>query len=40
MRENEHVSVETGLLANAVYQAMAMALKDRVRGQARSYSGF
>ena len=28
------------MLANAVYQAMAMALTDRVRGQARSYSGF
>jgi len=27
------------LLANAVYQAMAVALPDRVRGQARSYSG-
>jgi hypothetical protein len=27
------------LLAIAVYQAMAMALTDRVRGQARSYSG-
>jgi hypothetical protein len=40
MRENEHVSVGAGLLANAVYKAMAMALTDRVRGQARSYSGF
>ena len=37
-------SAGAGLLANAVYQAMAMAmamaLTDRVRGQARSYSGF
>jgi hypothetical protein len=33
-------SVGAGLLANAVYQAMAMALADRVRGQARSYTGW